>query len=670
LILHDNILYLDNSDLLKAGLSLRTSEKWDYAIVKNPNDKRVTWYAFKNLAPKYQALITATLCANQPPHEYYLKTQIQKWLTPPKYTDKLAITNHNIQMQVPNYTTGEITTKAKEGLPAKAIEKYLVISRWYNLLGNGYKNHKAELKALNINSVEEFRAIAVMVANQQGVKLPSNQVVIRRNLAKYDKQGILALVSDSYGKDNSRKVTEEILQYLIDFYATSTKPDVPDATAFINELASKMQWKGFPVSEPCVYNNLFEVSVQPVWYLGRHGFEAWKEKYQYTMMRYCPSRENILWIGDDTKVNLYYMDGNKKVAKLNVYAILDACSRYWLGWSYAENTKNKDVDSTIVRDAFEMATIRSQGVLPAQMQYDNDTANLYYNRLHTLHFPCMPNNGQSKYIERMFAELQQGFMRKDPAFTGQNIQSKSLQSKINTEAIIPYASKEDAIKAMDYWFEVMNNTPRKNSVSPKEQYCSADNEGLTMITDYDKKELFWEWNKKPITYRKGGLIMEHQGRKIAYEIVHPDGTPNYDWHAENVGRECQVKYNPKDLSQVALHHKDNRFLTMAVNKDKMPSAIYDFKDGDREKIDHRLAGKKYQKALMQEKANMAKTVAQEAEGDLQLGFKGVPKHIHNMAEADMYEEQANRGKQLVLATPTQEPKDMETLRREEARRAD
>lgn len=659
-------LCLDTTDVVAMGISVETAKDWKFKI-KDPLDKRKDLYPYQDLSEKYKQLAKVLLFGGLEAGEYYLKSQVAKWLPSVSEADKKVMDSYKIAIEKTDFSTGEIAKKDKEGLPAEAREKYILQSRWITLMINGYKKHKKELKSLQIDSIDTFRNVCIQIANSKGAGFKiESQVYLRRLLAKYQTEGISSLISKKYGNQTTRKVTDEVLQLLIDFYGSSKKPQTPEVCEWINATAEEMNWKGFPITETTVYNNLFKPEVEPVWYLARHGFESWKNKYEYTMLRFRPSLPNALWIGDDTKVNLYYKGENGVVAQLNVYAIVDAMSGYWLGWSFAENKKGLDVDVHTVRDAFAMATKRSGKKLPYQMQYDNDKANLFYDRLNTLHFPCMPNNGQSKYIENMFSQLQRYYMRHDEAFTGQNIQAVSKQSKINTENVVPYASKEEAMKAQEMWFEIMNNTASKRTgFTPKEMYWSVENSECKEFTRYDEREILWEWNDRLITYKREGLTMIHEGRRLSFEVS-INGTPDLGFISENIGREFKVKYNPKDLDTVALYTEDERYITDAVDVRKIAMAMQDHSEDERQVINERLALKKQQKALMQQKQSTANEVT-NAESMVSRGHKYVSKHVLNQAESDLYAEGLTKPKKTT-AKEEDRAIDIEQEQRERARR--
>ncbi|MEI3423277.1 MAG: hypothetical protein V8R91_20745 [Butyricimonas faecihominis] len=107
--------------------------------------------------------------------------------------------------------------------------------------------------------------------------------------------GYPALFSGKFGNTGARKVDDERLQVLIDLYSDPHKPDYVRVTKLYNEIVLQNEWtikdKPAVISESCVKYNLNIPEVMQVWYLARHGVQAWKNLFGYTILRYRPSTE-------------------------------------------------------------------------------------------------------------------------------------------------------------------------------------------------------------------------------------------------------------------------------------------------------------------------------------------------------------------------------------------
>jgi transposase InsO family protein len=588
------------------------------------------------------------------PTAYYLQCQIAKWLPDLPVKDRDTLNNWRILRSATDFTTGEIVNNELSGLPVPVIQKYSLLVRWLLLVSDGYNKHKAELKLLGIDSVEQFVNACKAVA---GEILDYNHSRLRDKISKYKQNGVAALVSKKWGNTCAQKVNDEVLQHLIDYYGDSRKPQIPMVTKWINETAAAAGWKGFPVVESTVKNHLNIPAVKQVWYMSRHGIKEWQAKFEHKMLRFAPTLPNVLWVGDDTKVNLFYEDKGRK-AKLYVYAIIDASTKCWLGWSFADQITQENV-----REAYRMAIDRAGGIQPLQMQYDNDTANLFFKQLQTLHFPTMPYNGQSKIIERYFGRLQRELMRHDTAFTGQNITSKDLQSRVNPDAAHMYPSREAAIQAQIKYFLYFNNTPAiagDDTTTPNAKQATASStEATNKISAQDYMLLFGTWAQKANTYDGNGIRVTTNGVARRFTVNDEYGFPSTDFLSTHCGRRFKVLMHPNGKCIALYTVADQRFIAIAHEKEAMPMAVADYNDGTRSRIDRHLQIKKDQlQATKQRKLN-AEVVANGGE-TIASGRLFVSKAITNAAEAQLYQDQ-------ITETNTK-PLDLEAERRLRARR--
>lgn len=187
--------------------------------------------------------------------------------------------------------------------------------------------------------------------------------------------------------------------------------------------------------------------------------------------------------------------------------------------------------------------------------------------------PTAPYNGKSKTIENIFSRLQQGFLKQDWFFCGQNVTAKSLESKPNMEYILanklnlPSEAKirEQYAIRREEWNNAKHPSTGKTRL---ETYLSSENPGAPRVTILEMVDLFYLTNPTPITFRAGGLQMELGKVKNNY-IVANDGIPDQDFIDHNVDKKFIVKYDPSDMSVVFLYEKTKdslRFITPAETK--------------------------------------------------------------------------------------------------------
>lgn len=619
---------------------------------------------YDGMKAKYKELIKTEICGGLDAEVWIKYNTIREFLPPVIQNEKAELANYIITREHVDVLSGEVTEEKRTRLPADYISLLLYQSRWYRLMHKDvYQWRKRELRKLGIGGIAEYRNICTKIANSpaqmfpEGAKLPANMAVCYRNQVKYEDEGILSLISGKYGNIAATKVGDEQLQVLIDLYADPRKPDYKKVMNWYNETARRMGWltksgKPAEISESCVKYNLKMPAVMQVWYLARHGAQAWKNLFGYTILRFKPSMRDAVWCGDGTKVNLYYTTPDGVAAKLNVYAIVDGYSGYWLGWDICEKE-----DSGSIQRAMRMAVERSGYVMPFQMQYDGDSSNNYYKRLDTLHFPAMPNNGQSKIIERCFKTLQEQFMRSADEFSGMNITATNENSKVNKDHVDYLMkhnllkNKHEAMQMQERFFHLMNNTKGPDGKTPKERYFESTNPDVDKLTTYDWINLFWEFNERPCIYTKDGLIWTEGKVKKYYEVaegyefdplkdvVPTVYTPDQKFISEQIRQEFWVKFDPENRKRIALYMKDSQgnkcFKAWAVERERMAYAVQDYRENEREEISKRLEVKKEQKRRA---VNARKAAADFGDGEeiLKLGHQWFNKEAIHAAESDMY----------------------------------
>ena len=671
----ENIICVTASELEKCGISR------DYIInVALPKHRQglvncwphhktgnTVYIHYDGLKDKYKAIIKRELCDGLEVSEWLKYNVIRDFLPPVIQQEKTDLEKHMITRERTDVSTGEIRDESRSGLDDAYISLLLYQSRWLRLMHKDvYDYRKPELRALEIKGIKAYRRICLKLANTrteefpEGAKLPANPAACYRKQQEYEKEGILALVTRTLGNITAQKVNDERLQILIDLYSDPHKPDFKRVTAWYNRIVEQNGWtmkngKPATITEGCVRMNLKIPEVIQVWYLARHGLEEWKKLYGYTILRYRPSMRDAVWCSDGTKVNLYYATPNGTAARLNVYAIVDAHSGYWLGWDISEESDNMKS----IQRAFRMAVIRSGYRMPFQMQYDNDSSNNYFNRLVSLHFPAMPNNGQSKIIERCFKTLQEQHMKYADGFSGMNITAGDIDSRVNKDYIDhlkknrKLKNKQETILLQEKFFHLANNTPGKDGKTPREKYFGSENPGTDLLTNHDWINLFWEWNETPCTYAKEGLVWIEDKEKKVYEVaegyesdyqndtIPQRYTPDSDFPCRWIRQKFWVRFDPQNRKRIALYKEEaggvRRFVAWAVEKDRMAYAVQDYREDERQEINKRLQLKKEQ----QERAKAKRKAAAEmmdAEEKLKLGYKFYNKETLSAAEAQMYED--------------------------------
>jgi hypothetical protein len=376
--------------------------------------------------------------------------------------------------------------------------------------------------------------------------------------------------------------------------------------------------------------------------LARHGRDAARNLQERNIRRRRPSHADALWVLDGSTIQLYYTDEKGQV-RSDLYGVVvaDAYSGAIIGRAigYTET-------STLVQAALRHS-VRTTGMQPHQLQYDNSSANKaiesaqVMQKLAKLHFPTAPYSGKAKVIEAIWGRIEQGFMRAFPSFKGGNITAKSVNTRANPDYIaqlrreghIP--SREAIIAQFHLAVELYNNTVSATGQTPVEKYRTADPRRKEFDT-LAYIDCFWVDRRHSVRYTKDGIIMEVDQKRYHYEVESERGIEDMRFRRQWLGESFQVKYDPDDLSSIALY-RDGAYIATAVEKYAAPMAITDYEEGDgtiiRKALDQRKA---YWAQLQQEIQDVENYVQQE--GFSPVDFRLLHKDALNRMEGAMVDD--------------------------------
>lgn len=658
----DNQLFLEVDDFVALGYQASTVKvnisaqraSWRGIVsVKDPSNGQLRVYPYASFPADWKKQITEKLTDGQEPLAWARSREqfavLRQFLPAVPKADVATLRGYRIERETADLNTGEVLTKQLSGLPEDKIKAYGQACRWLALLSDAKWKKKAEREKVSpaLAAMPDFIGACIVLFTEDEVKLPTNYSKLMAKLRDYKAEGAACLISKALGNTTTLKVREEQLEYLIKLYSDKRKPTFELVTGWYNEAAVRRASLGLEawpeITAGTTKNHLLLPDVQPVWYMARHGYDAWKARYEYTMLAYRPSMRDAQWVIDGTKVNKRYRTAKGVSAKLKMIVVMDVATELFLGWSFAETEDWREVAKAV-----RLAHKRAGGVRPYQFLYDNDGSNkLFFKGAAGLHYPAMPYNGQSKTIEGAFKRLQMGIMRADVNHTGQNIKARSLNSQENTDGlkVADLPTLAECIAQAELELHQWNNYKGRNGdrPSPKELYAASENPAPQYLTAADEVEAFWLWNEQPITYRRDGLRFKKHGVETVYEVVEEvaNGSgitqliPDLAFHSRFVGQKFFVKYDPDNVGEmIALYvGDDKRFVEFAHVKEAMPRAIVDYKADSRAKINVRLEIKQQQRSqVLGTQADINQRL--DAEDIQKLGHRFVSKDVLAAAEED------------------------------------
>ena len=673
-------LFLEWSELEALGVPYKSIDAGTFRFrkgkgkgwenISDPSDKR------KNLVA-YATIPAATVKACGLPTQAEMMKQyraqaqqtgkmaILRMLPAATVEDLQVLNTFKVTREVANPATGELQGKALGGLPEAKKQEYIAVSRWLNLIALPCFQNKAEREQLTgCKTWKDCLSFLVDCARAEGVKLPATVKQIEAKLQAYHEAGAITLIHSSFGNRNAEKLFEIGEAYLIDLASSKNKPSARQVFASYQKEADKLEKGLEAISYNTVKRRLNQPETAQIVALQRDGLQAHKARFGYTLMTRRPSFSDAIWYIDGTKHNLYYQEADragKMIAKarLNMIAVMDGHSDCFLGWVFTEKEDSKAV-AAAMRKAMEVAG----RCFPHQVMWDNDGANKgFFNHYYQgTHFPAMPNNGQSKLIERTFGRFQDTILRSFDSFTGMNITARGSRSRVNSAKttydrhlnvpVDQLPTREQAIQLGEEALLTWNNTPGKDGKTPWERYKAGKSDVARAYTKDDELAMFYLWREDSVVYGKQGITLTTRNAKQTYEVYKEQ--VNGIWYADTefllryTNERFWIKQDPTNLdAPVALYIQDTkgdkRFIAWANVKVATARAIADYDATTVPQVQAGLATKKEQLRRLKEKAEEAKQITQEA------GFEGISyysKKAYNEGEASMYEQMFNNSQEV------------------------
>ena len=464
-------------------------------------------------------------------------------------------------------------------LPEKNKTEYAANAAVLNAIDELINNKLAKRKALGNSKTKVWEKLTEIIAdlpfNQWPHKLPANSRRLKHKFAEYKKRGYEELIHGNFCNKNSEKINEDAKMWLIQRFADRIDKvaNVEQLWREYNVMAKEEGWKRLN-DDRTIYIFLNQEEIKSMWYGHRFGEGKAKEKYTYFHSTKLPTMRDSLWYGDGTKLNYYYLDSKGKMATCQVYEVIDAFSEVFLGY-HISATEDYEAQYSAYKMAAKTAAHR-----PYQLGFDGQgghnklKSGQFLTKLARLSIKAQPYNGKSKTIENAFARLQQQFLKRDWFFTGQNIQTKTTESKANMEFILANVANLPSLEEVKEVYanrrKEWNEAPHPKTGIPRlEMYLNSENPESPELSLFDMVDLFWILREKPSTYAASGLSFTEKKIQYGYSIYDEDRCIDMDFHVKNIDKKFHVKFDPEDMSLIYLYEMTPlglKFVTAAETK--------------------------------------------------------------------------------------------------------
>lgn len=405
--------------------------------------------------------------------------------------------------------------------------------------------------------------------------------------------GYESLVSRKFANSNTVKITSDAGEWIVAQYMSHIdRVNIDQLHARYNLNAESMGWKKLK-SANAIRQYLYRPEVKRIWYAARYGELEAKEEFSRQNRTILAKLRDALWYSDGTKLNYYYQDEFGNVKTCSVYEVMDVFSEVFLGYHISPT---EDFEAQYA--AYKMA-IQFSGHKPYEIRYDNQGGHKklensdFLTNLADHAIRTAPYNGRSKTIESAFGRFQQQYLHKDWFFTGQNITTKKKESRANMEFILANTKqlptldqiKETYKKRREEW---NNAEHHKTGIRRLDMYRSSVNDKTKKVGLLEMIEIFGVTTRQPSQYTSAGIEIQVKKQQYAYEVLTKEGEPDRDFNRRNIGRRFYVRYQPDDMSMIALYEKDAsgdyRFIEFAQPYLTVHRALQDQTDYDKQII--------------------------------------------------------------------------------------
>jgi hypothetical protein len=273
--------------------------------------------------------------------------------------------------------------------------------------------------------------------------------------------------------------------------------------------------------------------------------------------------------------------------------------------------------------------------LPRQFQHDGgsgiEAQKWLIDQLDIHNTKTRPYSPKAKVIEAIIGKIQDQVLRFFDNWAGMNITAKKADSRFNPDAL-----EKDNIPDYDglvqQWKDVVtiwNNKATKDREAPHLKYFAAESAG-TSVEPLSFINMFWEKRRDTYLYRQEGITIQIDGNKHHFQVL------DADFYKKYIRDRFEVVYDRDCLDYVYLYQNGKPVLDkhgepiLATAAELVPMALHDMEEGDRAKINARLAMKDQVKA--DTKAALDELNIYRAENNISLGARQVFKRELNIAE--------------------------------------
>jgi hypothetical protein len=574
-------LYIEFTDFIAAGYRGETVSQniWNngpfWMSIKNPNDARSPMVHFESLRPKDKRKLNEHF--NGSVYDYFAKQPIEK----------LFIPDPKAEQFYQAYRYGNELT-----LPMEVQIKYTRSASVLNGCIKATETKRFIKDELGLKHVEAFWSHVLDIIKAKNIDLPSSygNLVSKPDSAikQYKANGYESLIHKNYGNKSAAKIGKTDEGYCVDVEQKQIAVirkiarlpmnfDAVQITSVANSVFEKNNWQTI---SPGTVANLVKKHMPNI-IAQKRGSKVYANTVAMQVQREAPQFPLYYWTLDGwSPVELLYRDGNTFSNRLTMVVVLDACTKYPVGYAIGER-ENTDLIRMALRNAIiHMQDLFGATYRPWQLQSDRyGMKNLtsFYSAVSHLYTPAAVGNAKAKIIEPYFKYLNKTYCQLHYNWSGFNITSK----KDNQPNVERLNEIKQTLPDKEGVIQQINSFMLKERMSKVQDYKQRwDNmpaDDQVTLTPVQCLEVFGKAHNELNSITGQGLIATLEGQQLTYDSFDPA------FRALQFTSRFKIVYDTEDLSHVLAITEDNKQKFVLHNKMKVGMG---FKNTTPEQLDY------------------------------------------------------------------------------------
>ena len=470
-------------------------------------------------------------------------------------------------------------------LPTDKRREYYTNSIVLDAIGRLISERNSKRRALGSRATRFWDEIAQTVQELDKSifphTLPANARSLERKYQRYMESGYESLIHKAYtnGCKNAAKVADENQEaMLVTLMSDPRNLDNAQVSRLYNMIAAQMGWKQISEGAVAVWRDKCDDLICA----RRHGQEYYRANREMQVKRSMPTRPLLFCTMDGWDIELMYQKKPERGAttyfnRLTMVVVLDACTKYPLGFSIGENESPALIKEAL-RDAMrETEHLFGKMYCFDQLQSDHfgmKTLNPTYQVVADKVTPARVKNAKAKIIEPWFGYFNKKYCQMQTNWSGFGITSrKELQP--NVEFINKY--KKDFPDFAGVCRQVVSFIMAERKELREAYVSQFSSEGLREMSREQYLYTFGIESKSRYLLQGSGIRATIGGRKMDYDC--------FDTHFRKYASvRWALRYDPDDMHYALAVNEDGTLQYVLEEKYIQPMALADRSEGDYEQL--------------------------------------------------------------------------------------